>query len=472
MKINLKKIDIILIIISFILYAIGYLIGGWSVIINLIFFLFIATLIKKSYSKGKLATLYLIFFIIFIVLNILIKIGYFLNLFQNYSLKQTVNKNKVIPTEATSYSKPPKTKDEIIWKTYNFTDSKISFSLKIPDVGGACNGCFDHAGIAENAHGQWITGSYYKDSYEIKWSLQVSVFYPYSKYQEGMIFDNLIGIFLDKLRLLKIGEKLEDKGEYGSSTITRIEDVVVMGKTNKQFIINTTTTNHFVGDNEITKKVIVDFPNYSIIIDYSYVSPIYDIFDKILASFSTKLYAKPDYGEPLENIITPAPSSGQKRYIDNNGDYYLDLPNYFIWNKQGEDDIVFEKNLSKELSQTSSFIRIKKGTSDQITEDDLTKLKNTSIGEKIILSTNLPEMDQFRSYERRPDIIVNNKKIMIFLNTKPFEFPEGTDNYLYVYSYGNNNYVIFGLTNESKESINNITFVEFSEIVTSLHFLE
>jgi len=139
MKIALTKLDKILIGISIFLYVFGYFIGGWSIIINLIFLFFIASLIKKSYDKGKLVTLYLIFFIVFIFLNILIKIGYFLNLFQNYSLKQTANKNKVIPTKAISYLKPPKTKDQIVWKTYNFTDKKTSFSLKIPYVGDFCN---------------------------------------------------------------------------------------------------------------------------------------------------------------------------------------------------------------------------------------------------------------------------------------------------------------------------------------------
>jgi hypothetical protein len=471
MKIALTKLDKILIGISIFLYVFGYFIGGWSIIINLIFLFFIASLIKKSYDKGKLVTLYLIFFIVFIFLNILIKIGYFLNLFQNYSLKQTANKNKVIPTKAISYLKPPKTKDQIVWKTYNFTDKKTSFSLKIPDVGDFCNGCFDHAGMAENAQGQWITGSYYKDDYDKKWSFQVVVFYPYLKYQEGMAFDNLTGIFLDKLRLLKIGETLEDKGEYGSSIITRIEDVTIMGKTSKQFTIS--STSHFVGDNEITKKVIVDFPSYSIIIDYSYIPPIYDVFDKILSSFSMKLYVKPDYGEPLGNIIALSPSPGWKRYIDDNGDYYLDFPDYFAWNKQGETkDILFEKNLVKELHGVDNYIEIIKEQSIQQTKEKIKKLKNMLVGEKKVVTIDSldQQMDRFRTYERLPDVFINDKKMMIFLNNKPFEMPDGTSEYIYIYE-GNIDYIVLGITNENKESLDYINFSEFNKIILTLHFL-
>lgn len=87
-KIELTKLDKILITISIFLYVIGFFINGWGLLFNLILMFFILTLIKKSYDNSKLVTSYLIFLMIFIILNILIKIGFLLNLHQNYSLKK------------------------------------------------------------------------------------------------------------------------------------------------------------------------------------------------------------------------------------------------------------------------------------------------------------------------------------------------------------------------------------------------
>lgn len=112
MKIELTKKDKILIAISVILYIVGFFIGGWNIFFNLILLFFVFTLIKKSYDKGKLVTLYLIFLMIFIVLNILIKIGFLLNLYQNYSLKKSSSINtpsQIIPNSTPTIYICPKT---------------------------------------------------------------------------------------------------------------------------------------------------------------------------------------------------------------------------------------------------------------------------------------------------------------------------------------------------------------------------
>lgn len=107
MKIELTKIDKIFIAVSILLYIIGFFIGGWNIFFNLILLFFVFTLFRKSHNKGKLVTPYLIFLMIFIVLNILIKIGFLLNLYQNYSLKknssssnisQSISPSPIIPT--------------------------------------------------------------------------------------------------------------------------------------------------------------------------------------------------------------------------------------------------------------------------------------------------------------------------------------------------------------------------------------
>jgi hypothetical protein len=122
MKIALTKSDKILIGITVLLYIVGFILGGWNIFINLIFLFFVVTLIKKGHNKGKLSTLHLIALMVFIGLNILIKIGFFLNSYQNYSLKKTTENNKVITKNSDTTNNV-----EIIWKTYSSAVMKISF---------------------------------------------------------------------------------------------------------------------------------------------------------------------------------------------------------------------------------------------------------------------------------------------------------------------------------------------------------
>jgi len=80
-------------------------------------------------------------------------------------------------------------------------------------------------------------------------------------------------------------------------------------------------------------------------------------------------------------------------------------------------------------------------------------------------------MDQFRTYERLPDIYIDNKRMKTFVNKKPFEVGEGTSYYLYIYE-GKVDYIFGGLTSESKDSLDNISFSEFKEIISTIRFLD
>ncbi|MCS6956660.1 MAG: hypothetical protein NZM02_02335 [Patescibacteria group bacterium] len=131
---RITNIDKILIILLIILYLSGYLIGGWNIFLNLVYFSFALSLIKKSYDNKKINTLYLIFFIIFIVLNLLIKIGYFLNLFQNQLIKQKKFTKESVPTP-TIYQCPvinKKTEEDIAEENAEKTLSSYNFQEKYP----------------------------------------------------------------------------------------------------------------------------------------------------------------------------------------------------------------------------------------------------------------------------------------------------------------------------------------------------
>jgi len=220
-----------------------------------------------------------------------------------------------------SYLQAPKNSQSIIWDTSNFTtkNKKIAFSFQFPDVGNYCNGCFDGWGAPTiNFTGEWITGSYYKDDYERKWSLQVGAYLPnVKKTSDDQLFNDSISDRINKMKSLKIREKLTQKNIYtADSTITRINDVEVLGAKRKQYEINNTEGK--------SNYVIIELPEFTIVVSYNYYNnAVYDVLPKILNSFSLKLYDIPTAGESLKNYNNRPDMTNPKieyhlnsRYVD------------------------------------------------------------------------------------------------------------------------------------------------------------
>lgn len=128
MKITLTKKDKILIGVTILLYVLGFFIGGWGIFPNLLFLFFTYSLFRKSHDKGKFSTFNLIILMVIITLSILIKIGFFLNDYQYYSIKKNfekqIDKSDIISATPTITQK---INNKIIWKTYSSSTMKISF---------------------------------------------------------------------------------------------------------------------------------------------------------------------------------------------------------------------------------------------------------------------------------------------------------------------------------------------------------
>jgi len=92
MKIALTKKDKMLIGITIVLYVFGYFIGGWGLLPNLLFIFFVYSLFRKSHAKGQFSTFHLIILMVIIGFSLLIKIGFFLNDYQDYSIKKNYEK--------------------------------------------------------------------------------------------------------------------------------------------------------------------------------------------------------------------------------------------------------------------------------------------------------------------------------------------------------------------------------------------
>ncbi|MFA6017157.1 MAG: hypothetical protein WC744_03660 [Patescibacteria group bacterium] len=176
----------------------------------------------------------------------------------------------------------------------------------------------------------------------------------------------------------------------------------------------------------------------------------------------------------IPNNKIPSPNKqGWLRYMSDSYDYYLDYPDTYYYNKLSDPGISFEKRLVKTPHGVDNYINIIKGQSSQETKEKISELKNMFIGEKkvVTISPPAPNMDQFLTYERLSDIYIDNKKIKVFVNKKPFEAIEGAKYYLYLYE-GKVNYIIGGLINESTDSLDNISYKEFKDIVSTIRFLD
>lgn len=127
MKITLTKKDKILIGITALLYIIGASFGGWNIILNLAFLYFIFTIFRKSQKQGKLSTIHLIFLMIFIGIYLLVKIGLFLNYFQDYSIKKNFEEKILKQEPKTEFE----TNNSTLPTSYLIPELNLSFELPL-----------------------------------------------------------------------------------------------------------------------------------------------------------------------------------------------------------------------------------------------------------------------------------------------------------------------------------------------------
>ncbi|MBI5123581.1 hypothetical protein HZA75_07015 [Candidatus Roizmanbacteria bacterium] len=119
MKMTLTKKDKILAGITILLYVLGLFIGGWGIFPNLLFLFFAYSVFRKSYDKGKFSTFHLIILMVIIALSLLIKIGLFLDYFQDYFIKKSFEE-KILKQE-------PKTEFET-------NNSTLPISYLVPEL--------------------------------------------------------------------------------------------------------------------------------------------------------------------------------------------------------------------------------------------------------------------------------------------------------------------------------------------------
>jgi hypothetical protein len=178
----------------------------------------------------------------------------------------------------------------------------------------------------------------------------------------------------------------------------------------------------------------------------------------------------------LKLTPTPSPISspskiGWNRYMSKSLDYYIDYPKIYLCGNDNELSVSFEKKVNYP-HRTNYWVFIDKGVSPQFSQTKIDELKQMGVGEvKVIMKKESSLPSQFKTYERLPDTYFGVKKAMSFVNKDVWEAGEGT--YLYTYIYeGRDTYIFGGLTNESKDSEDNISYSEFKDIISTLRFLD
>lgn len=170
-------------------------------------------------------------------------------------------------------------------------------------------------------------------------------------------------------------------------------------------------------------------------------------------------------------------SSDPLRFTSYESQYYLDYPSSYSYsyneNEDAVSDVIFIKNIAKEPHRIENYINIIHGFSRQLTIEMVDDLHKMSIGDRKVVAVDSSNtlMNQFNVYERLPDTYIDQREFAVFVNSKPFEALPGSKFYLYL-DKNKDSFIIQALTNESTDSLDNISNGEFIDIISTLRFLD
>lgn len=171
---------------------------------------------------------------------------------------------------------------------------------------------------------------------------------------------------------------------------------------------------------------------------------------------------------------TPALSPnipGWYRYMSPTLDYYVDYPKTYSYGSSMKNEVSFEKQVNYP-HRTSYYIFIEKGEAIRESKEKLLELGQMEIGEKkVVTKTESPLPSEYKTYKRLPDVYFGQKKAMAFIQETVWEASKNTRLYTYIYE-GKDTYVFGGLTNDTEESEDAISYAEFREIISTLRFLD
>lgn len=158
--------------------------------------------------------------------------------------------------------------------------------------------------------------------------------------------------------------------------------------------------------------------------------------------------------------ISPVPANPEgsnvpdswKVYVSDTLDYSISYPENLVVEPNGDYSILITKELQEPSFGPANFIYVSVVPPDQITNEgeiynfnqvQFNKLQKLEIGESVSLAdTDQPNLNDWFTYTRVDNTVIDNQTTKRFENIKPWEFPTGTSEVRFVFESGGNIYLM------------------------------
>ena len=197
-----------------------------------------------------------------------------------------------------------------------------------------------------------------------------------------------------------------------------------------------------------------------------------------LIFFKGNFIAKNVKPPPPDSITAPDTTSDGIKIIEKNLGYTLTIPKNYIGETNGDFSRTYRPDVQNTGQGPINFLYIsvvpkdkegEEGTIYNYSQNNIQTLRNMAIGETRSFGGNTdPNLNQYFSYQRSADLMLGGYGAKSFVNTKPWEFPNGTTEYRYLVEFEAVIFIIGGYTSEDTDLQGTITKSEMDSIFADL----
>lgn len=185
--------------------------------------------------------------------------------------------------------------------------------------------------------------------------------------------------------------------------------------------------------------------------------------------------------KPTKSITVP---QGWKIYKDTKFNYAVSYPvdQKFTVQPNGTNSIMIVKLTTEPGAGPANFIYVSvipknsfvnSGVIYNFNQPQFEMLEQIKVGDSISLSQNdNPELNDYFTYKRLPDITLASYKAKVYSNDKPWEFPSGTSEFRYYIEKNSFIYLIGGYVEASDIQNYYISKKTFFEILKTFTFID
>ena len=197
-----------------------------------------------------------------------------------------------------------------------------------------------------------------------------------------------------------------------------------------------------------------------------------------LIFFKGNFIAKNVKPPPPDSITAPDTTSDGIKIIEKDLGYTLTIPKNYIGETNGDFSRTYRPDVQNTGQGPINFLYIsvvpkgkegEEGTIYNYSQNNIQTLRNMAIGETRSFGGNTdPNLNQYFSYQRDADLMLGGYGAKSFVNTKPWEFPNGTTEYRYLVEFEAVIFIIGGYTGEDIDLQGTITKSEMDSIFADL----